>query len=271
MAEMSIVSFAKTLGAVHRSEGLAAYREHPGLQQRLVGTSTRVHLTFSLHFAWAIEGAVGSDFKIDASYLSPHVSIAKSIESASEVYSVPLIIAESVRELCNPKIAGKCRLIDQVKIAGSPTAMQIFSVDLDYLALEVERHAPLQINWSNPKKRFEARKKLASEKEEKLRREFDPSLVFDKDPMITLMRKRYTVEFLHFFNMGFQNYAQGEWSVANVMLKRTSTNYGFEDGPSLALLRYMDTHSISSEQCEAPSDWRGVRLLSTAEVAENHS
>ena len=32
-----------------------------------------VQLGFGLHLGWAIEGAIGSHFKIDASYLGPHV------------------------------------------------------------------------------------------------------------------------------------------------------------------------------------------------------
>merc|ERR1719482_725842 len=35
MADMSMVAFARILGAVHRSLTLANYRGHPGLQQRL--------------------------------------------------------------------------------------------------------------------------------------------------------------------------------------------------------------------------------------------
>lgn len=36
----------------------------------------RVNMGFGLHQGWAIEGAIGSDFKIDASYLSPNVNMA---------------------------------------------------------------------------------------------------------------------------------------------------------------------------------------------------
>jgi len=83
-ADMSMMAFAKILGAVHRAPVLAAYQAHPLLQQRL-GTNTRVNLTFGLHSSWVIEGAVGSEFKIDASYLSPNVSLASSIEAATKV------------------------------------------------------------------------------------------------------------------------------------------------------------------------------------------
>ena len=57
-----------------RSSVLAAYRNHPGLQQRL-REKCRVDLSFALHRGWAIEGAVGSDFKIDASYISPNAGL----------------------------------------------------------------------------------------------------------------------------------------------------------------------------------------------------
>lgn len=33
-------------------------------------------MAFGLHAGWAIEGAVGSRHKIDATYLSPHVNLA---------------------------------------------------------------------------------------------------------------------------------------------------------------------------------------------------
>ena len=33
----------------------------------------KVKMGFGLHIGWAIEGAIGSDQKIDASYLSPQV------------------------------------------------------------------------------------------------------------------------------------------------------------------------------------------------------
>ena len=57
-----------------------ASRGHPGLQQRL-GTSCRVNLSSGLHYGWAIEGAVGSEFKIDASYLSPNATRKTTLNS----------------------------------------------------------------------------------------------------------------------------------------------------------------------------------------------
>lgn len=43
-----------------------------------------VKLGYGLHIGWAIEGAIGSSFKIDASYLSPNVNMAARLESATK-------------------------------------------------------------------------------------------------------------------------------------------------------------------------------------------
>ena len=37
---------------------------------------------FGLNLGWAIEGAIGSTYKIDASYLSPNVNLAARLEAA---------------------------------------------------------------------------------------------------------------------------------------------------------------------------------------------
>jgi class 3 adenylate cyclase len=39
-----------------------------------------------LHTGWAIEGAIGSSKKIDASYISPHVNMTEFLESSTKTY-----------------------------------------------------------------------------------------------------------------------------------------------------------------------------------------
>lgn len=45
-----------------------------------------VKLGFGLHLGWAIEGAIGSTYKIDASYLSPNVNMAAILEDGTKQY-----------------------------------------------------------------------------------------------------------------------------------------------------------------------------------------
>mmetsp|Transcript_917 Transcript_917/g.1602 ORF Transcript_917/g.1602 Transcript_917/m.1602 type:complete len:86 (-) Transcript_917:1245-1502(-) len=54
---------------------------------------------FGLHAGWAIEGAVGSLQKIDATYLSPHVNTAARMEAASKQFGVPLLMTERFHEV----------------------------------------------------------------------------------------------------------------------------------------------------------------------------
>lgn len=260
VAEMSVVAFAKVLGALHESPVLATYRGHPGLQYKMHKQSNskyRVNLSFGLHRGWAIEGAVGSEFKIDASYLSPNVSIASSVERATTIYGVQLIVAQSVVEICDKSIMSKCRLIDHVLITGSVIPMELYCVDLDYLSVEVSTDKPLTTVW-NTRNRYKARQFLEFEKSSKLSGDGKSITgLFDTDPVLKTMRERYTTEFLQLFNMGYENYVEGEWEVAKHHFNRAQDALGARDGPSAALLRYMQL----PYKFEAPRTWRGVREL----------
>jgi len=44
----------------------------------------KVSLGFGLHIGYAIEGAIGSSYKIDASYLSPNVNMSSRVEAATK-------------------------------------------------------------------------------------------------------------------------------------------------------------------------------------------
>lgn len=255
LADMSMMAFARMLSALHRSPVLAEYRSHPGLQQRL-GANCRINMSSAVHYGWAIEGAVGTEFKIDASYLSPNVSLAESMERATQVYSVSILVADAVLAICTPTMAAKCRLIDKVKIAGSVEPMEFFSIDLDHFAVKVEQPLPESIVW-NSRQRFKARQSLEAEKNLMWGPTVKIVNSFNDHPDIAAMRFRYTVEFMNVFNMGYQNYSQGEWMVAQRLLRRTQTMLRVEDGPSLALLRFMEIY-----QFHAPEWWRGVRYLS---------
>lgn len=252
LADMSIASMCRIIASVHRSAVLASYRFHPGIQQRL-GKNCRVNVTTGLHYGWAIEGAVGTEFKIDPSYLSPNVSVTEAIEHATKSYHVPVLISQAVIATCSPSMSSVCRLIDKVQIPGSSVPLKLYAIDLDFQALTSEPPLVLYFAWSS-RQRFKVRQYLEAEKEYKLRPEVPMASIFQQNTDIVSMRFRYTQEFLLVFNMGYQNYSQGEWQVAQRLLNRTKTMLGVEDGPSAALLRFMELSNF-----EAPKLWAGVR------------
>jgi len=260
-ADMSVVALARILGAVHQSPTLAVYRGHPGLQQRL-GSSCRVNLSFGLHYGWAIEGAVGSEFKIDASYLSPNVSIASSVEWATATYNVTILVTQVVIDLCNREIASKCRVIDKVMIKGSKIPLELYTIDLDFWSLKIVDNANRNFAW-NARQRFKARQHIEASKNSKLRSDVAIVSAWNESSEIRVMRQRISTEFLQVFNMGYQNYSEGEWQVAKRLLRRTEIMLSGldcrigKDGPSTALLRYME----KTFNFEAPEDWIGIHDL----------
>lgn len=74
---------------------------------------------FGLHIGWAIEGPIGSDFKIDASYLSPNVNIASRLEAATKMYGSMLLISEMVIRHLTDGTQNLLRMVDRVTLKGS--------------------------------------------------------------------------------------------------------------------------------------------------------
>ena len=70
---MALVSFLKLAINIKCSKKLHEFEIDKDLLEK--EPEYKIKLGFSLHVGWAIEGAIGSDFKIDASYLSPHVNL----------------------------------------------------------------------------------------------------------------------------------------------------------------------------------------------------
>jgi hypothetical protein len=81
-ADLALFSFLKISIKLNKDPAILKYRQHPKLNERLPNYS--VKMGFGLHVGWAIEGAIGSMFKIDASYLSPNVNTASRLEAATK-------------------------------------------------------------------------------------------------------------------------------------------------------------------------------------------
>jgi class 3 adenylate cyclase len=62
-----------------------------------------VSLGYGLHHGWAIEGAIGSNLKIDASYLSPHVNTAARLEAATKQFKTMFLLSEDFVKKLSPR------------------------------------------------------------------------------------------------------------------------------------------------------------------------
>jgi class 3 adenylate cyclase len=87
---MALISFLKIMVGLKRSRTLQKYKNHQGLNARMPGFE--VKMGYGLHLGWAIEGAIGSFYKIDASYLSPNVNMSNRLEAGTKIYGVNLLL-----------------------------------------------------------------------------------------------------------------------------------------------------------------------------------
>jgi len=248
LTDMALLSCTSMIAKIGTSAEMAEYRGHVKLLKRI--PNYRVKVGFGLHLGWAIEGAIGSEFKIDASYLSPNVNMAERLESETKYYGSNILLSEAVRDFLSEGIMDECRLIDYVDLSdGSP--IKLYTLDLDDVALMVEppadapttKVAKLRQRWERQRRR-----------NERWNDNFDMHSLFESDGNIVAMRARYTEEFFCRFKMAYLNYEAGNWPIAKVMLEETRSLLGLEDGASSALLRFLQLYDNV-----APKSWKGFR------------
>lgn len=94
LADMAVISFLLLISGLKRNRKMMKYKKHGGLNNRLPGYEVKLGL--GMHLGYAIEGAIGSYYKIDASYLSPNVRMSERLEGATKTYGVPILISGSL-------------------------------------------------------------------------------------------------------------------------------------------------------------------------------
>lgn len=88
-------------------------------------------MIFGMDAGWAVEGAVGSEYKIDATYLSPHVNMTSRMMSACKHYGVTILLSEAVQELMSDQAKSRLRNLDhdRVTVKGSTQVQNIYTFD----------------------------------------------------------------------------------------------------------------------------------------------
>lgn len=255
IGDMSVISFVQVVAAINKSAVLKDYREHPALLARL--PNYRVRMGFGLHYGWAIEGAIGSEFKIDASYLSPHVNMASRLEAVAKQYQVLILMSEPLANLCTPEMGKYFRRIDRVTLRGGmSTPIRLYTVDLDGECLSTEYVPP-----KNNKNPFELRMQREKIKEEKMMSSFQVHQLFETEKDFKKMRQSFDSHFFTTFSKGYLNYEAGEWDVARTVFEVTRKMLTPPDGPSIALLAFMAKFDFDSSKVNAPKAWAHYREL----------
>jgi len=128
MCDGALTAFRRCVRCIAQSSKLQAYNNHEEIQKFFDGHYT-TRIGYGLHYGWAIEGAVGTNIKIDCSYLSPNVNLAARLESATKMYGVNILMSESFHSKLSPAVRKGLRRVDVVCLKGSSIPMAIFTCD----------------------------------------------------------------------------------------------------------------------------------------------
>lgn len=104
-----------------------------------------VQMGFGLHAGKAVQGAIGSQRKIDATYVSEAVERAEYLESSTKQYGLKMLMSDTFHRLLHSSNRRRCRKIDQIIIAGEDEEqddsfeqgeiMELYTYDMDIDAL----------------------------------------------------------------------------------------------------------------------------------------
>ena len=207
----------------------ASYMNNPEVVERF-GPNMKVNLQFGLHVGWAIEGAIGSKYKIDASYLSPNVNLSARLSSATSQYGTDMVMSGPFVKALSPMARSMCRKVDCVTVKGSNIPVSLYVFDI-----------------SNYPQRFLERRFDADGRQQPV----DFSVTSDAK----LLQLNDPREFKQTFRKGVEEYLMGNWSDARSSLEKAK-NMLPDDGPTKALLEV-----ISDVRGQCPTTWKGFRSL----------
>uniref|UniRef100_A0A061R4B8 Adenylyl cyclase n=1 Tax=Tetraselmis sp. GSL018 TaxID=582737 RepID=A0A061R4B8_9CHLO len=243
LADRALAAFVVIHVALKRSPRLKQFCMRSDIRKRM-GDGYRVSMGFGLHIGWAIEGAIGSEYKIDASYLSPNVNMASRLEAATKQFGCSILMSDDFTTMLSPRVKRLCRAIDVITVKGSNKPVTLYTYDISLSAIaEPDENKFQDDNMENLSHSF-----LSFKSE------------FDENPDI-ISSIGSSQEFRNQFQRGFQAYIDGRWTEARDNLlpclnRIDPSGESVTDGPTASLLEVMGRSDFI-----APRDWKGVRHL----------
>ncbi|KAL7538058.1 hypothetical protein ACHAXR_008250 [Thalassiosira sp. AJA248-18] len=152
-ADKALLSVVKISMALHYDKYFTDGMNEAAKNRLLAKLSTRkgpvVQMGFGLHAGKAVQGAIGSQRKLDATYISESVERSEFLESSTKKYGVPLLMSDAFYNLLTSTNRLRCRKVDQLlmlteedgglsdpnEILDCGEKMHIYTFDMDIEAL----------------------------------------------------------------------------------------------------------------------------------------
>ncbi|CCI41125.1 unnamed protein product [Albugo candida] len=233
MADSALTAFMKCLidlDNANTNGSLTEYLSRKSVVKRF-GPDFRIKMGFGMHVGWAVEGAIGSRCKIDATYISPHVEMADRLEAGSKIYMTPLNLSHWFVALLSPAARRFTRKMDRISIRGVDTPLTVYTLDVTVM----------KKGFGTPK--------------------IDPTsgmqqpVDFENDPEYMEIRERLEPAFLESGSSAVEAYIAGDWAKARHYLTH-ALQIRPQDGPCKHLMQVLKEYDF-----EAPPDWKGYRYV----------
>ena len=96
-ADCSVLAYLRCILKINKNLNILEYKKNKKLKK--IAPNFKIDMGFGLHLGYGIEGPVGSEFKMEATYLSPNVNIAARLETATKQFGVNLLISGELYNL----------------------------------------------------------------------------------------------------------------------------------------------------------------------------
>lgn len=253
-ADLAVLALVKMIADITKAQSLQKYKSNRGLQER-IPNYTGVKMGFGLHVGWAIEGPIGSEYKIDASYLGSHVHMASRLEGATKGYGASMLITGDVYNLMT-KNRNNLRHIDRVVPTGETAITDLYTIDI------IPKHLFEELGVRQEKSLNEKERKVAKVCQNMARKKLADDIIKEhatdalwNDEDIRIMQEPYTVRFYEEWRKGFKNYLEGNWEAAlQELTGARALAPGATDGPTESLIKFIEEHNA-----KAPENWAGYR------------
>ncbi len=246
-ADRALLGILKTFAGIYRCDDIKKWEQDFRLGEGI--GSFNFEMTFGMDAGWAVEGAVGSSYKIDATYLSPHLNMASRMMMAAKQYGVAVLVTQGMEELLSSPAKKVMRHLDTIYVKGSKIPQRVYTYDtrrkgVPKLSDYVDEDAD---NYSEA--------------------------IWTKDADLRDMRSHITPEFENLYSMGLQQYLIGNFKEALVHFKEANEiivevdvkngigfgDDGLGDGACQTLVGYIEKEI--QDHGGPPPGWHGVRKL----------
>ena len=137
-----------------------------------------VRLGMGLHLGESIEGAIGSYYKIDASYISNHQKMSERLEGATKAFGCPLLISEALHHHLSRKTKEYCRCVDWVIFPGTTDPVHLYTIDVDPEVIQVVQDIDYMSSEERRIKRVKERMQRDDMRDRAFMGEFDVPEIF---------------------------------------------------------------------------------------------